>query len=138
MTHSNSLIPYIYAAGALHLLIASANFFLPAKIELKTNLGKVSPFIRQIFHVHTVYLVLVSVFFSILCFFFPEELTHGNALGRFLSGFISIYWLLRVSIQFFYYDAAIKKKFPLAHWFFSMVFIYLGVIFAISALRGLR
>lgn len=138
MTHLNSLIPYIYAAGALHLLIASANFFLPAKIELRTNLEKVSLFIRQIFHVHTVYLVLVSVFFSVLCFFFPGELTHGGALGRFLSGFIAIYWLLRVSIQFFYYDPAIKKKFPFTHWFFSLVFIYLTVIFAISALRGLQ
>jgi hypothetical protein len=83
MALSHSLLPYVYAAGALHLLIASVNFFLPAKIELRANLEKVSLFIRQIFHVHTVYLVLVSVFFSTLCFFFPEELTHGSALGRF-------------------------------------------------------
>lgn len=135
MKFANPLIPFLYAAGILHLLIASANFFLPKKIDLQANLQKVSPFIRQIFHVHTVYLVLVSFFFSSLCFLFPEELTSGQPMGRFLSAFISIYWFLRVSIQFFYYDPGIKRKYPIPHWFFSAAFLYLGVVFAISATR---
>ncbi len=132
-----SLIPFVYAAGVLHLLIASANFFLPAKIDLKANLAKVSPFIRQVFQVHTLYLVMVSVFFSALCFFFPEELTGGSALGRFLSGFIAFYWFLRLCIQFFYYVPEIKRKYPAPHWFFSAVFLYISVVLGLSATRGI-
>jgi len=128
------LLPFIYLAGALQLLIASANFFLPAKIDLQANLEKCSRFIRQIFHVHTAYLVLISIFYSALCFLFPNELAGGSPLGRFTSGFISFYWLLRLTIQIFYYDSQIKRKFLLAHAFFSMIFLYLGVVFGIAAI----
>ena len=132
----NTLTPFIWSAGILHGMIALANIFLPRKIELKKNLRGVVLFIRQIYYVHTLYIILLLLFFGILCFFFSHELSNGSALGRFLSGFIAFFWLLRVLIQFIYYDPEIKRSHPFAHWFFSACFTYIGLVFLASAIGG--
>lgn len=131
---TNPFIPLLYLAGAFYLLIALVNFFLPGKIQLKENLAHVSLFIRQIFQIHTVFIVLTTLFYASLCFIFPRDLLVGTALSRFICGFIGVYWLLRLSIQFFYYDQSVLKKHALAHWFFSAVFLYQGLVFGTIAL----
>jgi len=47
-----NLQSFIQLAGALQLITAAANFFLPAKLHYRENLAKVSPIIREIFTVH--------------------------------------------------------------------------------------
>ncbi len=128
------LIPYIWAAGLLQLLIASVNFFLPSKLQYRENLSKVSTIVRQIFVVHSVYIVLVLLGFSALCLLFAPELAGDSPLGRSLSGFLGVFWLLRVMIQVFYYDATLRRRHRLTHVGFTVSFLYLGTLFAIAAL----
>ncbi len=128
------LIPYIWAAGLLQLLITSVNFFLPSKLQYRENLSKVSTIIRQIFVVHSVYIVLVLLGFSALCLFFAPELAGDSPLGRSLSGFLGVFWLLRVMIQVFYYDATLRRRHRLTHVGFTVSFLYLGILFAVAAL----
>lgn len=129
----NPLVPYIWTAGGVHLLIAAANCLLPSKLQYRENLLKVSPIIRQIFIVHSVYMVLVLIAFGGLCILFAPELAGGSPLGTFLSGFITVFWLLRILIQFFYYDSTIKKQNRLANVLFTLAICFLGGIFAIAA-----
>jgi hypothetical protein len=131
-----NLIPFIYAAGALHLLIASANFFLPKKLRYAENLAKVAPIIRQVFIIHSIYIVMMLVFFAALCFAFAPELAGDSRLGTFLSAFLALFWLPRVGIQLFYYDASLKRQNRLAHFVFVAIFIYLAAVFSIAALKG--
>ena len=119
----------IQLAGALQLVIAAANFFLPAKLHYRENLARVSPIIRQIFTVHSIYIVLVLLGFGLICLLFPNDLSGASPLGRFLVGFLALFWGLRVIIQFTYYDSAIKEEHPLAAWFFGALFLYLAATF---------
>ena len=57
-----SLIPWLWAAGAVQLVIIAANFVLPKKLRCRENLARVSPMIREVFIVHWVYIVLVLGF----------------------------------------------------------------------------
>jgi len=103
------LLQLLWLAGFVQVAIASANFFLPAKLNYKENLSRVSPIIRQIFVVHSVYIVGVVFFFATLTFGFTAELASGHGLGRFLAASIAVFWLFRVPVQLLYYDATLRK-----------------------------
>jgi hypothetical protein len=126
---------WIEIAGWLHLVIASANFFLPRKLRYRENLSRVDTIIRQVFIVHSIYIVLMLAGLAGLCLFFAEELAGGSGLGRWLSGFIAVFWWLRVPIQLFYYDPALKRQHPLMHALFTGAFVYLATVFTWAVLR---
>jgi hypothetical protein len=126
----------IQLAGVLQLITAAANFFLPAKLHYRENLAKVSPIIRQIFTVHALFIVLMLVGFGLICLLFPGDLCGASALGKFLCGFLALFWGLRAVLQITYYDGTVKKEHPMGAWFFAAVFIYLTVAFTAATLIG--
>ena len=128
------LIPWVWAAGVLQLVIIGANFVLPKKLQCRENLARVSPMIRTVFVVHWVYIVLVLGIFTSLSFWFAPELTGASRLGRYLSAVIALFWLLRVPIQLFFYDPEIRKQNRMGDVIFLHAFSYLGVLFSIAAL----
>jgi hypothetical protein len=132
------LIPWLWVAGAIQLVIIAANFVLPKKLRCCENLVKVSPMIREVFVVHWLYIVLVLGIFTTLCFWFAPELAGGSRLGRFLSLAMAIFWLLRVPIQLFFYDPEIRRQNRLADVVFLLTFSYLGIVFGAAALGALR
>jgi hypothetical protein len=132
------LIPWLWAAGALQLLIIAANFVLPKKLQCRENLARVTPMIRAVFVVHWVYIVLVLGIFTSLSFWFAPELAGASRLGRYLSAVIAVFWLLRVPIQLFFYDSEIRKQNRFGDVIFLLAFSYLGVVFSIAALGVVR
>jgi hypothetical protein len=126
----------IWVAGIVQLMIASVNFFLPRRLRYAENLANVSTIVRQIFIVHSVYIVLVLTGLASLCIFFARELAGPSELGRCLSGFLAVFWMLRVGIQLFYYDTALKRENRLVHIFFTMAFVYLATVFTVAAIGG--
>ena len=133
-----TLIPWLWAAGTMQLVIIAANFVLPKKLNCRDNLARVSPMIRTVFVVHWVYIVLVLGIFTTLSFWFAPELAGASRLGRYLSAVIAVFWLLRVPIQLFFYDPEIRKQNRFGDVFFLLAFSYLGVVFGIAALGIVR
>ena len=129
-----SLIPWLWAAGAVQAAILAANFVMPKKLRCRENLSCVSPMIRTVFVVHWGYIVLVLGIFVSLCFWFAPELAGASRLGRFLSAFIAVFWLVRVPIQLFVYDPEIRRQNRFGDVIFLLAFSYLGVVFGIAAL----
>jgi hypothetical protein len=129
------MIRAIWGAGVVHLGIMAANVPLPGRLRVRERLAGVPGFVRQIFYVHWVYIVIVVGLFAALCFGFAPELAGASALGRFLSGFMAGFWLLRIVLQVFYYDREIRRE----NW--GLDALYLGslvvlvAIFGIAALR---
>ena len=130
----NQLAPSLWLAGGLQLLIVAMNVPLPRVLSYRQELSKVSPIIRQIFIVHSVYIVLVIIGFSVLCFCFAPELASGSPLGTFLSGALAVFWGGRLLIQLGYYNADTKKKHPFGHALFTVAIGLLSGIFAVTAL----
>jgi hypothetical protein len=104
------LLLLLWLAGLVQVAIASANFFLPAKLKYRENLSRVSPIIRQIFVVHSVYIVGVVLLFAAVTFGFADELASGHGLGRFLAVAIALFWFFRVPVQLLYYDATLRRQ----------------------------
>ena len=77
---------------------------LPRKLRYAENLRRVEPIIRQVFIVHSVYIVYVLVAFAVICFAFAPELAGATRLGRFLSAWLALFWAPRLIVQWTYYD----------------------------------
>ncbi len=99
------------------------------------RLAGVPLFVRQIFYVHWVYILIVLGLFAALCFGFAAELAGGNALGRFLSGFMAGFWLLRIVLQIFYYDREIRRENRGLDSMYLASLIVLVVVFGAAVVR---
>ena len=130
-----SLSAWIQVAGAVQLAIGLANLPLAIRLQYRRNLAGASEIVRQVFYVHAAYIVLVVFGFAALSLLFPTDLASGRPLGRFLSTFLAIFWLLRVPIQLFYYPTEIRRQNRLADVIFTVAFASLAVVFGLAATR---
>jgi hypothetical protein len=129
------LSAWIQVSGAVQLAIGLANLPLASRLQYRKNLAGASAIVREVFYVHAAYIVLVVLGFAALSLLFPAELAGGQPLGRFLSAFLAIFWLLRVPIQLFYYPAEIRRQNRLADVIFTVAFVFLAIIFGLAAIR---
>ena len=123
----------IWMAGAIQAAIVLVNGVLPGRLRVRENVKDVPTFIRQIFYVHWIYIVLTVGFFSTLCFGFARDLAGASALGRFLSGFMGAFWLLRIALQCFYYDREVRRANRWLDALYLASLIVLSLIFARAA-----
>jgi hypothetical protein len=125
----------IWGAGAVHVGIMAANVPLPGRLRVRERLAGVPRFVRQIFYVHWVYIVIVLGLFATLCFGFARELAGASGLGRFLSGFMAGFWLLRIVLQVFYYDPEIRRENRGLDTLYLVALVLLVAVFGVAVLR---
>ncbi len=129
------LLAWIQIAGVVQLAIGLANLPLASRLQYRKNLAGASEIVRQVFYVHAAYIVLVVLGFAALSLLFAADLASGRPLGRFLSGFLAFFWLLRVPIQLFYYPVEIRRQNRLADVIFIVAFAFLAIVFGLAATR---
>lgn len=81
------IVPGLWTAGGIQLAIVLANLALPKKLNYREHLPRMSPVIRKIFIVHSLYIVGVVLVFAVVSLLFAPELSSGAGLGRFLAGY---------------------------------------------------
>jgi hypothetical protein len=91
-------------AGAGQLLLAAGSLAIPRVLRWSDDLSRVRPLIRQIFWTYAGYIWATNVSFGLLSLLAPAALCDGSTLAVAVSGFIAIYWLARIVIQFAYFD----------------------------------
>jgi hypothetical protein len=128
------LLLCLWLAGFVQLAIASANLFIPKKLNYRENLSRVAPIIRQIFVVHSVYIVGVVLLFAILTFGFATELASGRGLGQFLAAAMAIFWLFRAPVQLLYYDASLRRTNCLGDAAFTLAALFLTITYSAAAI----
>lgn len=132
------LLDLLWLAGLVQVTIAFANLFLPAKLKYRENLSRVAPIIRQIFVVHSVYIVGVVLLFAALTFGFATELASGRGLGRFLAAAIALFWLFRAPVQLLCYDATVRRENRWGDIAFTAGALFLAATYAAASFgRGL-
>ena len=127
----------IRIAGTLHFCILLASALTPFALKWNANLALMPRLMRQMFWVYGGFIVLVIVGFGTLILTHAPDIAAGHPLGRALSGFIAAFWLARLSVQFFVFDA----RPYLTNWFFrcgyhglTAVFSYFVAVFIWAAL----
>jgi len=124
---------FIQIAGLLQLGIASANFFAVRMFRYHEAMAPVPEAVRQVFWIQNIFIVVTVIGISLLCLVHPTELAAGIGMGSAISGFLAFFWGLRLGVQLFYYSRAKRSQYPVFDLLFVMTFLYLTVVFAISA-----
>jgi hypothetical protein len=91
--------------GVLHFVILIASALTPRVLDWRANLKALHPFLRRLFWVYGSFIVLVIVSFGSLTLFHADEFASGAALARSICAIIAVFWLARLAVQFFVFDA---------------------------------
>ena len=123
----------IWLAGLAQIALATGSLAIPQILKWRAELAKVRVLIKQMFWIYAAYIFVINLSFGILSLFAYRELTSGSKLAAVITGFITVYWILRVAIQFFYFD---RSDFPTGKWHKAgeivlvSVFIFLSVVYS--------
>ena len=127
----------IFVAGLLHFGILFASALTPRVLDWRRELGKLEALTRHLVWVHGAFIVLTIVAFGIIATCNATALASGSTLARSVCAFIAVFWLARLGIQFFVFDARpyLTSAFlKLGYHGLTVVFSILVLVFAWSAL----
>ncbi|MGZ8781078.1 MAG: hypothetical protein ACXW31_14245 [Thermoanaerobaculia bacterium] len=68
---------------------------------------------RQVFWTYASYIMGIHVAFGLLSLLAPGALLDGSLLARSVCGFIAVYWLVRLTLQFVAFDRSVAAGRPL-------------------------
>ncbi len=95
----------LIAAAIGQLAIAVINLSLVRLLGWQDELDRMSPLLRDVFHVHKYFISIILVIFGVLTLRFAGELASGtNELGRWLAVGIACFWGIRAIMQWAYYS----------------------------------
>ena len=124
--------------GLLHFVILIASALTPRLLDWRGNFAALHPFLRRLFWVYGSFIVLVIVSFAVLTLVNTEELVSDAPLSRWVCAIIAIFWLARLAVQFFVFDARpfLTTTFlRVGYHGLSLIFIALVFIYGCVALN---
>lgn len=131
------MILLVRIGGLLQLGVLIASALVPRELNWRAQLRPLDPLLRQLIWVHGAFIVLVIAGFGTLCLVEAPELAAGSGLARAVSGLIAVFWLARLAIQFFVFDARphlTNRLFAMGYHALTVVFAYLAIAFTLAAL----
>jgi hypothetical protein len=127
MTHL-TLALYIAGAGQLGILAASA--LVPKVLDWRTALAPLHPFLRRLFWVYGVFIVLTITALGTLTLLHAPAMAAGEPVARSVAAFTGIFWTARLIVQWTVFDA---RPFLTSGW---LKFGYHTLTVAFTALAG--
>ena len=134
-----SLETMIIVSGVLHLgtLLGSAQ--VPKELNFKDELPKLNPLLRHWVLVAGGYIVFSIVVFGVVSLVFHRELVGGSVMARVFCGYVSLFWLIRLVIQLFFFDAKpyLRNLFlTVGYHGLTLVFTWHTAVYGWVAIRG--
>jgi hypothetical protein len=133
----NPLATLLRLAGLLHFTILIASAMVPRVLDWRTNLSTLHPFLRRLFWVYGVFIVLIIIGFGTLTLLNAGAMAAGEPVARSLAALIAIFWLARLTVQWFVFDSREFLTTPLlviGYHSLTLAFIYLTVTYGWAAL----
>lgn len=128
----------LWLAGAGHFCVLIASFQVPYRLGWKEDLAKLSSFNRKLMWVHGGFTVYTILSFGVLTLLLHDQMLRGQRAGLSLAAFIGLYWLLRVFVDFAYYEHSDWPKgraFMVGHVLLILLFIFLSATYLGVSLR---
>jgi hypothetical protein len=139
MTPDPTLVFHLRVVGVLMALLAIVNLLVPGRFNWREELSRVSLLNRQIFQAHTVFIVLLIALMSALFLTCAEALLEPTRLSRAVLTGLTIFWGLRMLMQWFFYSPLVwrgNRLHTVMHGVFSLGWIYVTAVCGL-ALRAI-
>ena len=130
----------LWLAGAGHFAVLIASFQVPYRLGWKQDLSKLTAFNRKLMWVHGGFAVYTISSFGAMTLSLHREILTGERSALLLSIFIGTYWLLRIVVDFTYYDHSDwppGKGFVIGHLFLTLLFVFLSATYLGVSVRNL-
>lgn len=130
-----TLVAHLQAGGVLIAALVVVNLFVPSRFHWREEMARLSLVNRQIFQVHSVFLVLTLGLFSALLLTCAPALVEPTRLTRAVLAGLTIFWGLRMVMQWGFYSSELWRghRFnTVVHCVFSVMWIYLTSVFAVA------
>ena len=127
---------YLIIGGILLVMLACIHVIFPKYFKWKQELTSLSLINRQLMYVHSFFIAFVVFLTGILCVTSAKELT-GTVLGKRICLGLGVFWIARLIIQFFGYSVKLwkgKMFETIVHVLFSILWVYLSIIFILTYL----
>ncbi|MGN6727315.1 MAG: hypothetical protein ACTHLZ_15450 [Tepidisphaeraceae bacterium] len=128
-------------SGIMLMLVPLNLFDVPRRFAWNEEMERLSLLNRQIFWVHAWYLCLVLGMLGLLALLLARPLLEPTPLARAITGGLTIFWLLRLVLQWFYYSPQIRRGnqfYTAVHYVFTVMWLLLTAIFALAWTRTMR
>ena len=122
----------LWLAGVGHFVVLIASFQVPRRLGWKSDLSKLTSFNRKLMWVHGGFAVYTIISFGVLTLTLHNEMLQGQRAATALAAFIGIYWLLRIVVDFTYYNHADWPKgtaFVAGHVLLTSLFVFLSITY---------
>ena len=117
--------------GVLLICMGFVHIFFPKYFKWKQELSVLSQINREMMLVHTFFIAVTVLMMGLLCLVNTTEL-YTSPLGKNISLGLSIFWCIRLLIQFFGYSASLwkgKRFETTVHIIFIFLWAYLSAVF---------
>ena len=92
-------------AGSGQFAILTASALVPQVLDWKNALKPLPSFLRTLFWVYGVFIVLTIIGLGTLTLLNVKAMAAGDPVARTLAGFIAVFWGARLIVQLFVFDA---------------------------------
>jgi len=136
-----SLRALVFLAGVGQIVLALASLAIPRVLRFREETAKLRPLLREMFWTYAGYILCTNLSFGLLSALAPEWLLDGSPLAAAVTGYITVYWAARLTIQFVYFD---RSDVPpgahvrLAEAGLVTLFVYLTVVYGLATAANLR
>ena len=127
------LVVHLRIVGVFMALLVVVNLFVPAHLRWREETARLSLVNRQIFQVHSIFIVLTVALFSALLLTSSEALLEPTRLSRAVLIGLTIFWGLRMLMQWFFYSPGVwrgNRLHTATHYVFSGAWVYVTGTFA--------
>ena len=117
--------------GYLLIVLSLVHIIFPKYFSWKEELKHLSLINKQMMQVHTFFIALMVFLIGLLCVTTYGDLVH-TPLGKRIALGLSVFWGIRMFIQFFGYSSKLwkgKTFETIMHVVFSFFWIYLTTVF---------
>ena len=132
---------HLKIVGLLMFGIIVLNFFVWKKYQWSTELLKVSLLTRQVFKVHTFFIMLTIGMFAALSMVYTQELLTPTPLAKLVLAGLTVFWGCRLVIQWCVYDAKLwrgQRMETFVHFLFTGVWGYFTAVYGVALWRQMN
>jgi hypothetical protein len=128
-------------AGISQLILIVGSLAIPKVLGWAEQLASQKTLMRQMFWTYAAYIWAINLCFGLISTFGPSLLLDRSPLAACVTGFITLYWLARVLIQFTYFDTSELPNSPFHNacaWLLDLLFIALTAVYGLAFLLNLK
>jgi hypothetical protein len=135
-----NIIFHLRVVGVLLVLLVLVNVLVPRRFHWRREMASLSLVNRQIFEVHAIFIGLTLAMFAALLLTCAPALVEPTTLARAVLGGLTVFWFLRLLMQWFYYSPRLwrgQRFNTTMHLVFTATWVYFTATFAAALWQNL-